>query len=425
MKPICLFATILLTCQFALAQGGQKALVEQALARHPKIAAARAAIQAEKAGKGELLSPFRPMASLNGYMAGGDGSMIFSSTVDPVNQAMLPPDGVLMGNVMLMWKVWTGGRESAARSLGDSRIGAAEHMLSVVEQDVALGVRLAASEYAFRTGAMDAARAKRDAARAAEQNATQMEEAGKVPRAFVLRAASEARRSEQEVAKAEAALATALAMLEEAAGGAVAIGDGLQPEVLELPATLDEALRLGDNRDELQFFIAMAEAHGIEASYVRRSLRPEVSIMAMGMSMRRDSGAGETGAKFGLVVSVPLTDGGMRSSKAKMLEARAQEFMAQAEQMRLTVRREIQSAWAEWSAAGEVTESALAGLAAAEESYEVERLRFESGKSIIAELLDALAVLHEARLGVVEAVQYRQDSSARLKRAVGGGGSGP
>jgi outer membrane protein TolC len=147
--------------------------------------------------------------------------------------------------------------------------------------------------------------------------------------------------------------------------------------------------------------------------------------MAMGMSMRRDSGAGETGAKFGLVVSVPLTDGGMRSSKARMLEARAQEFLAQAEQMRLTVRREIQSAWADWSAAGEVTESAQAGLAAAEESYEVERLRFESGKSIIAELLDALAVLHEARLGVVEAAQYRQDASARLKRAVGGGSSGP
>jgi outer membrane protein TolC len=418
MKTLTLILATLLAASSAFGQTTAEDIVKLALSRHPKIAAAKAAIEAEKAGKGELTSPFKPMASLNGYAAGGDGSMIFSSTVDPINQAMLPSDGVLMGNLMLMWKVWTGGRDSAARSLGDARIKSAEHMLAVVEQDVALGVRLALSDYAFSLGALRAAEADRDAAKEAEKNATTMEQAGKAPRAFVLRAAAEARRAEQDVAKAEASVKTALARLEEATGGPVEVVEGFSI-VSGLPTNLDEALQIGADRQELQFFAAMAEALGIEANYVRKSLLPELSIMAMGMSMERANGMSETNAKFGLVFSVPLSDGGMRRSRAKMLEAKAKEFMAQAEEMRLTVRKEIQAAWADWEVADKVVQSSQAGLAAAEESYEVERLRFDSGKSTMAELLDALSMLEMARLSVVEADKYRADSAAKLARAIG------
>lgn len=418
MKTLTLILATLLAASSAFGQTTAEDIVKLALSRHPKIAAAKAAIEAEKAGKGELTSPFRPMASLNGYAAGGDGSMIFSSTVDPINQAMLPSDGVLMGNLMLMWRVWTGGRDSAARSLGDARIKSSEHMLAVVEQDVALGVRLALSDYAFSLGALSAAEADRDAAREAEKNATTMEQAGKAPRAFVLRAAAEARRAEQDVARAEAEVKTTLARLEEAAGGPVEMAGGFSI-VSGLPTNLDEALQLGADRQELQFFTAMAEALGIEANYVRKSLLPELSIMAMGMSLERANGMSETDAKIGLVFSVPLSDGGMRRSRAKMLEAKAKEFMAQAEEMRLTVRKEIQAAWADWEVADKVVQSSQAGLAAAEESYEVERLRFDSGKSTMAELLDALSMLEMARLSVVEADKYRADSAAKLARAIG------
>ena len=88
MKTLTLIIASLTVVASAFGQTTSEDLVKLALSRHPKIAAARAAIEAERAGKGELASPFKPMASLNAYAAGSDGSMIFPSTVDPVNYAI-------------------------------------------------------------------------------------------------------------------------------------------------------------------------------------------------------------------------------------------------------------------------------------------------------------------------------------------------
>jgi outer membrane protein TolC len=187
----------------------------------------------------------------------------------------------------------------------------------------------------------------------------------------------------------------------------------------EAPIDLAEALKSGENRPELKFFVAMADALGFEASMVRRSLRPDVSLFGMGGTMQRADGMSDTSAKFGLVVSVPLSDGGMRSAKSKMLQAKADEFLAQAEQMRLQVRREIETAWAEWATSDKVRESARAELVSAQEAYDVERIRFESGKSTMAELLDVLAALAQARVSVLEAERFADAARARLARAVG------
>lgn len=420
MKTIRLTFLLLFVPSVAHAQESYSAILERALANHPKIAAAKAAIEMERAGKSELLSPFRPMLSLNGFLAGGDGTETVASTVEPINYAMLLPGGVAMGNVMLMWKVWTGGRESAARGLGDARVKASEHMLSAVEQDVVLALRLAYSDYFFRLGALDAAKADAEAARETERITIEGEKAGKMPKAFVLRASAAARKAEKEVAMAESDLAAAKAMLDEAAGGPVQVGGTFEASASGAPSDLATALQLGAERSELKFFLAMAEAQGLEASLVRRSLRPDVSLFGMGGTMQRDGGMSDTTAKFGLVVSVPLSDGGMRSAKSRMLQAKAKEFMAQAEQMRLQVRREIESAWAELVASEQVQVSARAELASATESYEVEKLRFEGGKSTMAELLDARAALAQARIGVLDAERFTDSARAKLIRAIGG-----
>ena len=167
------------------------------------------------------------------------------------------------------------------------------------------------------------------------------------------------------------------------------------------------------------FFVTMAEAQGLEAKMVRQSLRPEVSFMAMGSILGSSFMDTANRAKFGLVVSFPLSDGGSRSAKAKKLDANAERFRAQMEQMRLTVRREVKSAWAEWQSSDAVLESSLAGLESAVESYEVEKLRFDNGKSILAELLDAQSMLSEARVEVLSAMRYRDAAWSKLMRAMG------
>lgn len=418
MRHLSVIAVITGLSSFASAQGSVEQFVRRAVVEHPKVRAAQAAIEAEKAGKSEMLSPFRPMASANGYLAGGNGSMVFPSTVDPVNFAMLPADGVAMGNLTLMWRVWSGGRDATAKKLGDARIRAAEEMLATVQQDVALSVRTAVAELAYQLDLVEAARAELVATQEMERATVELEKNGKAPRAFVLRATAAVRASEREVAMAEAAAKRAKAELDEAAGMEVdAVPVAVHP--LEAPLDLAGALRSGATRSELRFMLAMAESMGLEAEAVKRSLLPELSLMAMGGTARTSNGETMNDAKFGLVISIPLTDGGMRSSRSAMFRARANELLAQADEMRLTVRKEIEGAWADWSAAEAVTTSAQAGLESATEAYEVERLRYENGRATVAELLDALAALSRARTDMSDAVRFTSVASARLSRAIG------
>ena len=418
MKHTTLIVVLTALTAAAQAQVTVEQVVKSAVSDHPKVRAAIAAIEAEKAGKSELLSPFRPMASANAYLAGGNGSMVFPSAVEPVNFAMLPPDGVAMGNLTLMWRVWSGGREATANKLGNARIRAAEEMLSTVKQDVALAVRLSYAGYVYQSSAVEAAQAELAAAKEMERSTIELENNGKAPRAFVLRATAAVRAAEKGVAMAEASLKVAKAELDEAAGAMVEAELAPAGEVTA-PTDLSSALKAGADRSELRFMVAMADGMGLEAEAVRRSLAPEVSLMAMGGTTQTSRGDAMSDTKFGLVFSIPLSDGGMRSARASMFRAKAEELLAQAEEMRLTVRKEIESAWAEWSSADAVTGSANSGQAAAAEAYEVERLRYENGRATVAELLDALAALTRARLDVIEARRFVSVAHARLQRAVG------
>ena len=405
----------------APAQRQTHAEIEQrAMAGHPKVRAAEAALKSAQAERGLLAAPFRPMLTANGYFAAGDGSPIFSSTVAPVNWAKLGPDGVAVGNFMFMWSVWSGGRDSTARSLGSSRVEAAEHMLEAVRQDVLLGVRIAYAEYAYRYEVQLAATADSVAAKETERIARQREEAGKAPRAFVLRADAAARASERDLALAEAGVAGAFAKLEEAVGGPVEITLVTKLTVPDAPAGLEQAHAASRGRAEIAFFNSMAAAMGLEAEMSRRSNLPELALMTMGSVVDGSRIGSRDSLKFGLVVSVPVSDGGMRREMARKQSALAQKFFAQAAQMELTVRREVASAWAERSASRKVTESAAAGLEAAVESYAVELLRFQAGKSILAELLDSRTALTQARVHVADAARYDLVSAAKLSRAVGG-----
>jgi outer membrane protein len=418
MKNLTFIAVFLSLAVTSPAQDSSEQIVQKAILDHPKVKAAQAAIEAERAGKSEMLSPFRPMASANGYLAGGNGSMVFPSTVEPINFAMLPPDGVAMGNLTLMWKVWTGGRDATARRLGDAKIRAAQEMLATVQQDVALAVRVAFAAYVYQVDALEAAKAELAAALEMERTTIELEKNGKAPRAFVLRATATVKAAEREVAMSEAAARMAKADLDEAAGFPVNVAVS-NAQAIEVPDDLASALQAGADRSELRFMLAMAESMGLEAEAVKRSLLPEVSLMAMGGTAQTSRGESMTDAKFGLVFSVPLTDGGMRSSRAAVFRARAQELLAQAEEMRLTVRKEIESAWAEWTAGAPVTDSAQAGLAAATEAYEVERLRYENGRATVAELLDTLSALTRAKLDVIDAHRFSSIAGARIQRAIG------
>ena len=85
----------------------------------------------------------------------------------------------------------------------------------------------------------------------------------------------------------------------------------------------------------------------------------------------------------------------------------------------LMVSRDAAAALAEASAAGKNVKLAQAAVDQADEDYRVVKLRYEAGKSINVEVLDALASLTRAQTNYAQALFDYSVAQDRLARAQG------
>lgn len=415
----------LLVCGVACAQSTTSVsqAVERAVRQHPMLSVAQADVRGAKARAVMLTVPYVPQASLNAVGAAGEGMMTFASTVMPTNywRTERGASGVL--NASLMWRPWSFGREAAARGIGREEVQSAEETLAVARQNVALSVRLAFAEALLRRETVEANKAAVESAREVERVTREQYEAGKLPEAFVFRAAADTAEMERELAVAEAEAASALARLRESMGmdqlEVLALGDWDIP--LEAPASLAEALAQAAARPELAAIRHAREGQELRARLAQLSTRPDLALMAMGDWMGSRGMAGETGSKVALVVSFPLADGGERRATRDEAEAMAGKMEAEMRSVQLAVEAEVATAWAAWQAHAAVSKAARAGLQASEEAYRVALLRYREGKAILAEVTDARARLVAAQRSIAEADAYSRIAWSKLHRAMGKG----
>jgi outer membrane protein TolC len=151
----------------------------------------------------------------------------------------------------------------------------------------------------------------------------------------------------------------------------------------------------------------------------KSAYRPQLSLMAMGDSIRGRGMEPFAGAAFGVVVGVPVFDGGMRKASVEEAKAAQRKTQQDYEKVALQVASEVQSSWLALQAAEPNIKTAQAGLAAAEEDYRVAQLRYESGRGINVEVLDALTALTRARTNQIQALFDHNVASDRLQRAIG------
>lgn len=396
-------------------------LEKSALTNHPTLAAAKQNVDSAKWRGEMLLAPYRPSLSLNGYFADGTGMPIFPSTVMPVNYANLGVDGWASANLMLMWPLSTGGRDRTARLMGGAFVDQASAQESGVRNTVVRQVRSSLADYLYAMDMLSATKSDLEAAKQAESDSRKREEAGSAPKAFTLRAVAEARRVEGQVAVAAAKVSQKRAELEAAVGSPLDGSDGVSWDgVLDAPDSLEAAIALAKSqRPELDAVKERKTISLLNFDMASRSQRPEVSFMAMNDFMSGSSMTPIQRYKFGLVVSIPLLDGKMRKSQKEEAQSMALSASQDHDALVLTLVQEVKSAWADWLASAELLTSAQAGVDAAEEAYRAETLRYESGKSILAEFLDAKSMLFMARAGQADAVRFRRNAWAQLEFAVG------
>ncbi|MCH8273810.1 MAG: TolC family protein [Armatimonadetes bacterium] len=398
------------------------AAVERARAGHPMLSAAAAMVDSAEAAGRSVTAPYRPMLSLNTYLSDGTGAPIFASTVAPINFMSLPGGASAMQNAMLMWRIYSGGRDRTAGRLAGVQVAAAESLFGTTELDVGLRVRLAFAEAQRREEDLAAERAGLEAARELERVTRERFEAGKVPEAFLFRAQADRARSQRRVAMARAEFQAAVARLKEAVGipqeEPLTLGEW--DEAMEAPRTLDEARRRSlRDRPELAMLDKRREAYSLRGRLADQSGLPEVSLMGMSDLMSTERFGNMDKYKVGLVVSFPLFDGGMRRADADQNRAMSRRTEADLDTMRLRIQAEVAASWAAWSAAPSVLEAAESEVRSSDEAYRIAKLRYESGKAIQVEVSEALADFVTALVGRAQALEYQRRAWAKLMRAVG------
>ncbi|MGC8833369.1 MAG: TolC family protein [Armatimonadota bacterium] len=396
-----------------------------ALKNNPLIGAAVAGEKEASARTDQAHADTRPQISISGVLsrASADMPMFFNSVPQIMSSPILRmPDKSSIGTtLMLMFPVYTGGRLSAAVQAAVQSERTAAGTRLTVAQEVALLVRAAYWKALLNRALVDVSR---EIVRAAEEQvrvSRKKYEVGSVNLADVLRNQAFYAEAVQELVNTQRDAETALVELKTAMGVSLAsqieLSDTLRYEPVS--ETADSALETAmKNRPEL--FAADAAVQEAEAKkrFAKSSFLPQVYFTAMS-DTASVSGGTMKGFGAGLMVSLPLADGGQRKAQVAEAEARLNALKEQYQNAMLQVSQDVANAWLSVQAAEANIRTSEAVVKQAEEQYRISSLRYEAGKAINLEVLDAIAALGRARRNYLEAVYEYNLAKDKLLRAMG------
>jgi HAE1 family hydrophobic/amphiphilic exporter-1 len=402
---------------------------------NPDLAQARAEADAATAVTRGALAQTKPSLSTTTYATVGDSANILTSSpgVLPQNVFGVPSRGFANQDLMLMVPLSTGGR--LGQNVIQARSQSKSAGLSVQAARLTLEAQVTQT---YARALLGQARVETAQARLTAED-EQVRVTGE--RVTVGRVAPvDLRREQAEQADARQALLAAQndaalafvdlkALLGLSQESALTLADTLDTLATNAPApptTVAEAVRLAQSqRPEVAAASARIAAAEAGAGGARGAYSPQIYAVAMG-DAATGAGSGRVGYTLGLTASLPLVDGGQRRADVDAADARLRAVRAEADKTRLQVAREAAGAWLTLQTATAQIGAAQAGLAAAQESYDLATLRYNAGKSLTAERLDALAALTRARGALAEAKAGLLTARAGLSAALGTrGGHGP
>lgn len=432
----------------------------------------QAAIERLRAAQAET----RPWLSANTFLSGGSNSNITRTpqVTQPEMIMGLPRSAFFDQNLMLMYPLYTGGRLSAMIRQATALRNASQADLETRRQEVALMTRLAYREALARQALVGVwqARLREDQERLRIDR--EQFQVGAVALVTVRRDEAEVAATQQELTNAQRDVEISLLQLKTVMGvhptSRIELTETLEykpsanlikrlieqapagPGTKALPlqrapappktrparqtsppdqttppvpgiASSDDLhalLRLAEEqRPEIQAASQRVRGAQAETDVARSAFLPQVNVFAMGDFMKMKGDDPFTGATFGLVASLPLYNGGQRRARVQIAEAERRRQEQERAQIALQVGQEVNTALLNLHAAEQNVQTARAALAAAQESYRVMQERFRAGRSVLVELLDALAARTEAESNVVQALFQYNAAQDQLLRAVG------
>lgn len=386
----------------------------------------------------EALAPFWPQLSANGYFA--DQRMapnVYSSAGNTMakNYQVFNSDQTRDGNFTAMYPLFSGGRDWYGYKAAVARADAGRQMLRGAELDVAMQARL---DYIAAVREEENRRVTGDLLRDIDERlrvSRQMFDAGRIPRYYLLRDEAERANVVQMDAMAQSRAESALVALKTTLSVDLSSPITLSDRLELAPATLsvDEGIRqAGEIHPDLKAAAKQREAAQADVRSAYGNYFPQVSLgymydwawmknrawesQAENLRMRGDTSEGYS---VGVVVTLPLFDGFMRenalnTAKAKLERAAYAEGLA-----RQQIAKEVNQAALMLAAAEKGVEASRKGLEQSDEDFRIVKERFEAGRGIQVEILDAQVSLTRARFNSVAALAEYHTALAMWLRATG------
>lgn len=411
--------------------------VDIALRESPVLRGAAEEVAAAAAQLRAARAETRPWLSANAFASGGSNPSIVATpmTTQPAMIMGLPRGGFLDANLMAMFPLATGGRLAAMIRQAAARRNASEADLAARRQEIALMARMAYREVIARRALIDVARVR------VEENEERLRldrarlEQERVPPITVQRDEAEVAAARQEQTAVERDAGLALLTLRTVMGvhpdSRLDVSGPPAPEPLadilaRLTGTKSEdaapaaLLRLAERRrPELGAATERVRAANAEVGVARSAFQPQINLFAAGDALKMRDEPAFAGVTYGIVASLPLANGGQRQARRDAAEAERRRAEREREQVALEIARDIDAALLRLRAAEQNIAAAEAALAAAREEHRVARVRYDVGRSLQVEVLDALATRVRAEANVVQARFEHGVAADQLERAVG------
>lgn len=365
-----------------------------------------------------------PQISANTYLAFGDSNNILFSagTVAPVNYFNVPSEGFADQNVTLSVPIYTGGRLQNQVRAASERERAAASDLSGTQAETVLRIKEAYYRALLGTENVKSAQSRFDAAAEMVRTSQALFTAGKGLESAVRRVEAEQADAQRIVTTARNSQAKALLDLKAAMGVRLDSDLTLADTLTFAPPTGDLNAHLADaakRRPELRAIRFRQSAAARQTDAVRGSQGAQIYGMAMADGFTSHPQGTREGYTVGVVVSLPLFDGGQRRAETAQARARQERADAEVQDMALRVAVEVQQAWLDVETAAENYKTAQSALQSAQSAYDVTTLRVQNQKALPVEQLDALASLTQAKTNIAQALYDHSLAIARLNRAAG------
>ncbi|MCS7265864.1 MAG: TolC family protein [Armatimonadetes bacterium] len=403
--------------------------VEIALRESPILRGAVAELKAAEAKLQMARSEKRWQLSLNAFASTGtqSGILVSPANVMPSATMLLPSRSLVDFNAMLMLPLFTGKRLDALVRQAESVRNATLSQLEAMKLDVSLETKIA-----YRQALL-----AREIVRVAEAYVQAMEErirvdkvaadVGRIPEFWVLRSEAELANAKQMLANAQRDYEVAMLNLKAIMGiypdSQVELTDSLESEnEPKVEMDRDKLLAFAfANRPEIRYAMQQIDAQKFALQAAKGLYSPQVSLMAMAdyMSGKGEMGQGTGGYIVGIVLGLTVFDGRRRKATVNEAEAMREKALADLEKTKLQVAREVDVALKELQAAGQNVKTAEVALKFAKEDARIAKVRYESGRSVLVEYLDAIFALVRAELNYTQALYERAVAVDKLFRAIG------